>query len=90
MSTGGQVQRRVRGRQRGRLHPLPPAGILDTRNGTGGIMGQVGGGTTANVQFTGRGGVPASGVNAMILNATVTEPAGAGFLTSSLPARPDR
>ena len=60
---------------------LTPARILDTRDGTGGVTGPVGGGTTADVQVTGRGGVPASGVSAVILNATVTEPAAPGFLT---------
>jgi len=65
----------------GAYTPLTPARILDTRDGTGGVTGPVGGGTTASVQVTGRGGVPASGVSAVILNATVTEPAAAGFLT---------
>ena len=61
--------------------PLAPARILDTRDGTGGVVGPVAGGTTADVQVTGRGGVPASGVSAVIINATVTQPAGAGYLT---------
>jgi hypothetical protein len=60
---------------------LTPARILDTRDGTGGVTGPVGGGTTAGVQVTGRGGVPATGVSAVIVNVTVTQPAGAGFLT---------
>jgi hypothetical protein len=33
------------------------------------------------VQVTGRGGVPASGVSAVILNATVTGPTAPGWLT---------
>ena len=65
----------------GAYSPLEPGRILDTRDGTGGVTGPVGGGTTADVQVTGRAGVPASGVSAVILNATVTEPAAPGFLT---------
>jgi glucose/arabinose dehydrogenase len=65
----------------GAYTPLAPARILDTRDGTGGIAGPVAGATTAEVQVTGRGGVPATGVSAVIINATVTQPAGAGYLT---------
>ncbi|MDQ4088705.1 MAG: hypothetical protein M3163_00120 [Actinomycetota bacterium] len=65
----------------GAFTPLEPARILDTRDGTGGIAGLRPAGTAVDVQVTGRGGVPASGVAAVILNATVTEAAGAGFLT---------
>ena len=64
--------------------PLIPARILDTRDGTGGIAGPVAGGhARVDVQVTGRGGVPAVGVSAVILNATVTQPAGRGYLTIS-------
>ena len=67
----------------GAYTPLVPARILDTRDATGGITGPVAGGTSVDVQVTGRGGVPASGVSAVILNATVTQPAGPGWLTIS-------
>jgi glucose/arabinose dehydrogenase len=60
---------------------LAPARILDTRDGTGGVTGPVAGGSSVDVEVTGRGGVPASGVSAVVLNATVTQPGGAGFLT---------
>ncbi len=62
---------------------LAPARILDTRDATGGIAGPLGAGSTAEVQVTGRGGVPATGVSAVVLNATITQPAGAGWLTIS-------
>ncbi|MCA1684270.1 MAG: Ig-like domain-containing protein, partial [Actinobacteria bacterium] len=65
----------------GRYVPLTPARILDTRDGTGGIVGPVGPGSTVNVQITGRGGVPATGVSAVAMNVTVTSPTGSGFLT---------
>ena len=60
--------------------PLAPARILDTRDGTG-SAGAVAAGGTVDVQVTGRGGVPAAGVRAVVFNATVTQPAGPGFLT---------
>jgi hypothetical protein len=65
----------------GRYTPLTPARILDTRDGTGGISGALPPGGTVDVQLTGRGGVPASGVTAVAVNVTVTQPSGSGFLT---------
>ncbi len=66
----------------GQYAALPPARILDTRYGTGGIMGPIAGGQTIAVQVTGRGGVPASGVAAVVLNVTVTQTTRSGFLTA--------
>ncbi len=65
----------------GRYTPLTPARILDTRDGTGGLSGPVASGATVEVQITGRGGVPATGVAAVAVNVTVTQPTGSGFLT---------
>jgi uncharacterized protein YkwD len=65
----------------GALVPLAPARILDTRDSTGGVSGPVAANATIDVQVTGRGGVPATGVRAVVLNATVTAPAGLGFIT---------
>ena len=61
-----------------RFNALPPARILDTRAGSG----KVGPGATLDVQVTGRGEVPVSGVSAVVLNVTVTEPTAASFLTA--------
>lgn len=62
--------------------PLPPARILDTRNGTGATQAQVGPGGTIELTVTGVGGVPASGVTAVALNVTATNVSGAeSFLT---------
>jgi outer membrane protein assembly factor BamB len=61
--------------------PLPPARILDTRNGTGGFSAPIGAGQSIDVQVTGVGGVPATGVAAAILNVTVTQPTASGYLT---------
>ena len=48
--------------------------ILDTRNGTGGRLGPLGPGGSFDLQVTGRGGVPASGVDSVVMNVTATEP----------------
>jgi hypothetical protein len=64
----------------GRYTPLTPARILDTRDGTGGIVGPVGPGAV-DVQVTGRGGVPSTGVSAVAMNVTVTQPTASGYLT---------
>ncbi|MGI8983324.1 MAG: hypothetical protein ACR2HM_02130, partial [Acidimicrobiales bacterium] len=64
-----------------RFHPLPPARILDTRAGNGAPLGLVRNAATVDLQVTGRGGVPAAGVAAVVLNVTVTEPQAGGYLT---------
>ena len=66
----------------GGYYPLTPARILDTRNGTGAPAGKLGQAATLELQVTGQGGVPASGVSAVVLNVTVTEPTAPGYLTA--------
>jgi len=71
-------------------HPVSPTRILDTRDGTGGVLGPLGTWGVATTQVTGRAGVPASGVSAVVLNVTGAGPSTATFLTafptgSSLP-----
>ncbi len=61
---------------------VTPARLLDTRDGTGGHRGAVGPGSWIDLQVTGRGGVPASGVSAVVLNTTVTGPTAAGYITA--------
>jgi hypothetical protein len=60
---------------------LPPARLLDTRNGTGAPAQAIGPGQTVDLQVTGRGGVPASGVGAVVLNVTATEATTTSYLT---------
>ncbi len=60
---------------------LDPARIRDTRTGIGGGRAIRPAGSTMTVQVTGRGGVPPSGVKAVMLNVTVAQPAGSGYLT---------
>ncbi|HTJ73922.1 MAG TPA: CAP domain-containing protein [Acidimicrobiales bacterium] len=63
------------------FHALTPARILDTRFGTGAPTAPIGAGGSLNLQVTGRGGVPATGVSAVVLNVTVTQPTAASYLT---------
>jgi hypothetical protein len=65
----------------GLFNPLVPSRLLDTRTGNGGPMAKLTQGQTLNLQVTGRGGVPSSGVSAVVLNVTATNPSAAGYLT---------
>lgn len=63
-------------------NPLAPARVLDTRVGTGGVTGPVLAGQAFDVPVTGVGGVPASGVSAVVLNVTAVHQSGPeSFLT---------
>ncbi|MET9885729.1 hypothetical protein ABZZ20_21845 [Streptomyces sp. NPDC006430] len=61
--------------------PLAPERFVDTRIGLGTAQGQVAGQTSFGVQIAGKGQVPASGVTAVALNVTVTNPRQDGHLT---------
>ncbi len=62
---------------------LTPARLLDTRNGTGAVSsGAVPAGTALRLKVTGRGGVPATGVKAVVLTIVVTAPQLPGYLTA--------
>lgn len=63
------------------LVPLSPARVVDTRYGTGAPKRPVPAGSTTRIQLAGRGGVPASGVAAVVLNLTAVGASGDGFLT---------
>src|SRR5665648_1212526 len=65
----------------GSYTPLSPSRLLDTRFGVGAPSAAVAPGGTVHLQVTGRGGVPASGVSAVVLNVTVTSPTSTGYLT---------
>ncbi|CAA9296611.1 MAG: hypothetical protein AVDCRST_MAG48-996 [uncultured Friedmanniella sp.] len=62
--------------------PLAPTRVLDTRNGTGGTSVPLAAGTTLQLQLTGRGGLPATGVKAVAVNITAVAPTASGFLTA--------
>ena len=65
----------------GAYRPLTPARILDTRQGIGAPTAKIAPAGTLSVKVTGEGGVPATGVTAVVLNATATNPTGTGFFT---------
>src|SRR5207249_4157896 len=63
----------------GRYVPLQPARILDTRSGGVPLNAA---GPPLQLQVTNKGGVPANGVSAVVLNITVTNTASGSFLTA--------
>ena len=64
------------------MRPLAPNRILDTRTGLGGVpAARLGPGALLSVTIAGRGGVPASGLSAVVLNVTVTNTTSPGYLT---------
>ncbi|HVK24582.1 MAG TPA: choice-of-anchor L domain-containing protein [Actinokineospora sp.] len=66
----------------GLLVDLPPQRLLDTRVGTGRpAPGAVGTGQTIPLDVTGIGGVPETGVSAVVLNVTATEPTASSYVT---------
>ena len=60
---------------------VAPQRLLDTRSGVG-AAGPVVKSGTVHLQVTGRGGVPATGVSAVVMNVTVTAPSGSGYITA--------
>lgn len=64
----------------GEFKPLTPARILDTRYGIGAAQAKVAGHGTVHLQVTGAGGVPSSGVSAVVLNVTDVNAAATGWL----------
>lgn len=68
----------------GTFTPVDPVRVLDTRDGTGVAdhhRGPLGAGQVVELDVTGVGGVPDSGVGAVVLNVTVTHAAGPGYVT---------
>ena len=59
---------------------LAPARIIDTRDGTGTAVGRVGG-APLTVSMLGRGGLPAAGISAVVLNVTAVLPTRDAFVT---------
>lgn len=57
-----------------RYHAIAPSRVLDTRDGTGGHTGKLGQGQELVLDVTGVGGVPATGVAAVVLNVTADRP----------------
>jgi hypothetical protein len=66
----------------GRLHTAAPERIVDTRQGLGAPKSTLAAGAQIDVQITGRGPVPASGVAAVVLNVTGDQASADGFVTA--------
>jgi hypothetical protein len=64
------------------LVPITPARLLDTRNGVGGRSTPLAEGDSFGLTVTGVGGVPSSGVSAVVLNITATQPTATTYLTA--------
>ena len=76
----------------GRFVPTIPARILDTRTGPAPVnagLGPIPPGSSINVKVLGAGGVPATGVSAVVLNVTVAGATSGGYLTV-FPAGPQQ
>ncbi len=65
----------------GAFRGLAPSRILDTRTGTGGFSVPVGAAQSIDLQVSGQGGVPATGVSGVVLNVTITNPTVGGYVT---------
>ena len=65
-----------------RYHPVVPSRILDTRVGVGAPTAPLGAGATLGLQVTGQGGVPATGVSAVVLNVTAVTPTAQSWLVA--------
>jgi uncharacterized protein (DUF1501 family) len=83
-----------------RLRATPPRRVLDTRDGTGAPLRQIGPGRTVTLRIAGRDGVPAE-ATAVVMNLTATRASGRSFVsvwpageerptTSNLNVSPDR
>ncbi|MET3803822.1 hypothetical protein ABIB25_000808 [Nakamurella sp. UYEF19] len=67
----------------GSFVPLSPNRLLDTRSGLGALKTPVPSKKTLRLPVLGHGGVPSSGVDAVVLNVSAVAPTVAGFLTVS-------
>ena len=65
----------------GGLTMVPSTRVLDTRSATGPLRGPFASGSVLEVQVTGVGGIPASGVAGVVVNVTAVTPTSGGHLT---------
>jgi hypothetical protein len=68
----------------GRFVSLTPKRVFDTRPGESapGPKGLMGANTTIDVQVAGQGGLPSTGISAVVMNLTATEAQAIGFVTA--------
>ncbi|WP_189887265.1 FlgD immunoglobulin-like domain containing protein [Streptomyces xantholiticus] len=65
----------------GTYEPVTPTRSMDTRTGLGVPKAKVGAGQTVTLQVTGRSGIPASGVTAVVMNVTATTVTGTTYVS---------
>src|SRR5260370_8477305 len=67
----------------GQFTPVAPARITDTRPSSGqpNASSTLAAGVTLNVQVTGVGGIPSTGVSAVVLNVTAVNQTSGGYFT---------
>jgi hypothetical protein len=61
--------------------PVQPTRLMDTRTGLGVAKAKVGADRTVTLQVTGKGGVPATGVTAVVMNVTATNPTASTYIS---------
>ncbi|MFI9330191.1 hypothetical protein ACIGZJ_21905 [Kitasatospora sp. NPDC052868] len=61
--------------------PTTPTRLLDTRDGTGGTTKPVGQASSITLQIAGTAGIPATGVTAVVLNVTATNPTSDSYVS---------
>ncbi|MFG2984187.1 peptidoglycan recognition protein [Streptomyces sp. NPDC048258] len=61
--------------------PVTPTRLMDTRAGLGVPQAKVAGGTSVTLPVAGNSGIPASGVTAVVLNVTATNPTQPSFVS---------
>lgn len=66
----------------GKYHAVTPSRIADSRTGWALPMGGVRQDTSASLAVAGRGGVPGSGVQAVVVNITAIDPTSGGWVTA--------
>ncbi|MFB9552821.1 FlgD immunoglobulin-like domain containing protein [Streptomyces roseoviridis] len=64
-----------------RFKAVTPSRVLSTVAGTGVPKAKVGAARTVSVQIAGRGGVPSTGVTAVVMNVTATNPTSASYVS---------
>ncbi|MFJ6351152.1 FlgD immunoglobulin-like domain containing protein [Streptomyces sp. NPDC092046] len=66
----------------GRYEPVTPTRVMDTRSGVGVAKAKIGAGKTVTLTVAGKGGVPAKGVSAVVLNVTATNATASTFVSA--------
>ncbi|HEX5115138.1 MAG TPA: PKD domain-containing protein [Pseudonocardiaceae bacterium] len=61
--------------------PVAPQRLLDTRVGTGAAKAKIGADAHVGLQVAGVDGIPTTGITAVVLNVTATNPTASSFLT---------